>query len=118
MATRQTEYMQNQIDLLESMLEKQEQDASEIVDSQYIGIFTVTHYCPCQALLWQDRWNYIYRHTSHRIWETKAITLTEEQAADLNKIFEEVKEEGKSEEVNEIEKRRNCKRNQRSKSNS
>lgn len=34
----------------------------------------------------------------------KAITLTEEMAADLNKIFEEVKEEGKSEEVNEIEK--------------
>lgn len=33
----------------------------------------------------------------------KAITLTEEQAADLNKIFEEVKEEGKSEEVKAIE---------------
>ena len=32
LGTRQTEYMQNQIDLLESMLEKQEQDASEIVD--------------------------------------------------------------------------------------
>ncbi len=47
--TRQTEYMQNQIDLLESMLEKQEQDASEIVDEpEYIGIFTVTHYCPCK----------------------------------------------------------------------
>lgn len=33
----------------------------------------------------------------------KAITLTEEQAADLNKIFEEVKEEGKSEEAKAIE---------------
>lgn len=34
----------------------------------------------------------------------KAITLTEEQAADLDKMFEEVKEEGKSEEAKEIEK--------------
>ncbi len=34
----------------------------------------------------------------------KAITLTEEMAADLNKIFAEVKEEGKSEEAKEIEK--------------
>lgn len=48
--TRQTEYMQNQIDLLESMLEKQEQDASEPLmyepeqEKEYIGTFEITYY--------------------------------------------------------------------------
>lgn len=53
--TKQTEYMQNQIDILEKMLENKEQDASEVVDEpQYLGTFTVTHYCPCVKCCGKD----------------------------------------------------------------
>ena len=44
---------QEQIDLLETMLEQQEveQQESEQQESEpeYLGTFTVTHYCPCYA---------------------------------------------------------------------
>lgn len=39
---------QEQIEVLEIIIENQQWDASEPVnESEYIGTFTVTHYCPC-----------------------------------------------------------------------
>lgn len=40
-----------QIEILEIILKNQEQDASEPIatEPEYIGTFTVTHYCPCYA---------------------------------------------------------------------
>lgn len=39
---------QEQIKVLEIIIENQKQDASETVEEpEYIGTFTVTHYCPC-----------------------------------------------------------------------
>ena len=41
---------QEQIEILEIILKNQEQDASEpmMYEPEFIGTFTVTHYCPCE----------------------------------------------------------------------
>lgn len=39
---------QEQIEVLEIIIENQSQDASELItEPEYIGTFTISHYCPC-----------------------------------------------------------------------